>query len=197
MKLFYSQPSPYVRLVRVFAHYHQLIDELELINAKLGRNETELRKVNPLGKIPALIDRNERCLYDSRTILYYLDSIGSGDKLFATNAAQHISHQRDLAHLIGILELGVALVMDRRRNLHDMPDFMQERWMYGIRLALQELEFLYAKSLSPVLKLFTPVVVDWLQFRLPETMDLEQLPSLKASLTVLQTRMYLDSDPRI
>ena len=196
MKLFYSQSSPYVRLVRVFAHHHNLADEIELVPGNLGKDETELRKANPLGKIPALIDRNNRCLYDSRTILYYLDEIGSGTKLFDSHNANYIDHQRDLALLIGILEHGVALIMDKRRKLDDMPDFMQERWMYGVRLALDELNTQLARDNSKVLEIFTPVIIDWLQFRVPDSVDIARLPRLDQALAQLDYPIYKDSDPR-
>ena len=197
MKLFYSQSSPYVRLVRVFAHHHNLADEIELVPGNLGKDETELRKANPLGKIPALIDRNNRCLYDSRTILYYLDEIGSGTKLFDSHNANYIDHQRDLALLIGILEHGVALIMDKRRKLDDMPDFMQERWMYGIRLGLQELDAIVLKGLSDVLALFAPVILDWLNFRLPEAYDQPKFSRLGKLLSRVNNEVYKNSDPRL
>ena len=197
MKLFYSQSSPYVRLVRVFAHHHNLADEIELVPGNLGKDETELRKANPLGKIPALIDRNNRCLYDSRTILYYLDEIGSGTKLFDSHNANYIDHQRDLALLIGILEHGVALIMDKRRKLDDMPDFMQERWVYGIRLGLQELDAIVLKGLSDVLALFAPVILDWLNFRLPEAYDQPKFSSLGKLLNKIDNEVYRDSSPRL
>ena len=197
MKLFYSQSSPYVRLVRVFAHHHNLADEIELVPGNLGKDETELRKANPLGKIPALIDRNNRCLYDSRTILYYLDEIGSGTKLFDSHNANYIDHQRDLALLIGILEHGVALIMDKRRKLDDMPDFMQERWVYGIRLGLQELDAIVLKGLSDVLALFAPVILDWLNFRLPEAYDQPKFSRLENLLSKIDNKVYRDSSPRL
>lgn len=83
MKLHWSPRSPFVRKVMVFAHEIGLADRIEQIPTKVAMTQpnTGLLKVNPLGKIPALITDDGMVLYDSSVICEYLDTLHKGPKL--------------------------------------------------------------------------------------------------------------------
>jgi glutathione S-transferase len=75
MKLYTSTTSPYARKVRVVAH--ELSIKLEEINVR-PRESAELRKFNPLGKIPTLILDDGSVLFESLVICEYLNQFGNG-----------------------------------------------------------------------------------------------------------------------
>ncbi len=75
MKLYMDAGSPFARKARVIAHELKLkMEELTVS----PRESEELKKVNPLGKIPALALDDGSVLFDSAVICEYLNQVGSG-----------------------------------------------------------------------------------------------------------------------
>ena len=79
MKLYTNPASPFGRKCQVIAR--ELGIKLEEINLSPFQ-DPNMRKVNPLGKIPALQLDDGSVLFDSPVICEYLDSIAPGPKLF-------------------------------------------------------------------------------------------------------------------
>ena len=80
MKLMPSTTSPYVRKVEVLLHECGLFDQVTFIpgsGTPLAPND-ETTRVNPLGKVPALLLDDGPAIYDSRVICRYLDDISGG-----------------------------------------------------------------------------------------------------------------------
>jgi glutathione S-transferase len=77
MKLFYSPASPYVRKVMVLAHEKKIVDRIEQVNTSASPVKTNdvLLAHNPLGKLPCLVLKNGRALFDSSVITAYVDSL--------------------------------------------------------------------------------------------------------------------------
>src|SRR3954471_1085990 len=75
MKLYFSPLSPFSRKARVIAH--ELGLKLEEVNVS-ARGNMEYRRVNPLGKIPALQLDDGSVLFDSPVICEYLNAKGGG-----------------------------------------------------------------------------------------------------------------------
>ncbi|MDP9138049.1 MAG: glutathione S-transferase [Pseudomonadota bacterium] len=75
MKLLYSAASPFARMCLVTAHELGMSHDLE-IEQVVGTTpiaaHPELTKVNPLGRIPALVTDHGHALHDSRVICEYL-----------------------------------------------------------------------------------------------------------------------------
>ena len=82
MKLYGNPLSPFARKCLVVAHAHGIA--LETLNV-LPLKDEGLRKVNPLGKIPALVLDDGTPMIDSRVICEYLDQLGGG-KFFPAGA---------------------------------------------------------------------------------------------------------------
>jgi len=78
MKLFYSPPSPFARMVVIAAHELGVIDRIELVNVSVSPvgDNAAVSAANPLGKIPALVTDQGAGLFDSRVIVDFLDSLG-------------------------------------------------------------------------------------------------------------------------
>ncbi len=87
MKLLYTKRSPFARKVRVVALEKNI--HLEFIDEDLQNKSTQLKKANPIAKVPTLITSDGGSLYDSKVIVQYLEScyptpalIPAGEKRF-------------------------------------------------------------------------------------------------------------------
>ena len=67
MKLVIATPSPYARKVRVVLHEKNIKFE-EIIDVPWNR-DTLTKNLNPLGKIPILIEDGKEPLFDSKVII--------------------------------------------------------------------------------------------------------------------------------
>ncbi len=114
MKLHNSPTSPFVRKVLIAAHERGLADQIELTGPQTMENG-ELRAENPLEKVPALVLDDGTALYDSLVIVSYLDGLGSGPQLIPGDHAARTTVLRRHALADGIMEAGVASVMETRR----------------------------------------------------------------------------------
>lgn len=82
LKLYGNPLSPFARKACFIAHAHGIA--LEQIDI-LPLSDEGFRKVNPLGKIPALALDDGTVMIDSRVICEYLDQLGGG-KFFPAGA---------------------------------------------------------------------------------------------------------------
>ncbi|MCG9123974.1 glutathione S-transferase N-terminal domain-containing protein, partial [Laribacter hongkongensis] len=113
MKLYASLTSPYARKVRVVLHEKRIECQLEPVNP--WDTDSPLPAVNPLGKVPVLMLDDGTALYDSRVIVDYLDSISPVSKLLADGARGTALIKRWEALADGLLDAGVAIMLERRR----------------------------------------------------------------------------------
>jgi glutathione S-transferase len=75
MKLLYSQTSPFARKVIVAARELGLELDLEPVTVTPVTRNPEVSAANPLVKVPTLVLDDGEAIYDSRTIVAYLDSL--------------------------------------------------------------------------------------------------------------------------
>ncbi len=80
MKLHWSPRSPFVRKVMVAAHELGLADRVETVRTvvQMTSPNPALLPDNPIGKIPTLLLDDGEAIYDSLTIIEYLDHLGHG-----------------------------------------------------------------------------------------------------------------------
>ena len=84
MRLLSSPTSPYARKVRMTVLEKGLADRVAIepgVPMGTADEAAAVRRVNPLGKIPALVLDTGEALYDSPVICEYLDAIGTGPAL--------------------------------------------------------------------------------------------------------------------
>ncbi len=75
MKLYTNIASPFARKCRVVAHELNLkLEQIEVV----ARDDEQLRRINPLKKIPILILDDGSALFDSPVICEYLNHFGGG-----------------------------------------------------------------------------------------------------------------------
>ncbi len=71
MKLLYTKRSPFARKVRVVALEKNIT--LDYIDEDLQNKSEQLKKANPIAKVPTLILDNGQTIYDSKVIVQYLE----------------------------------------------------------------------------------------------------------------------------
>jgi glutathione S-transferase len=138
MKLFCSLTSPYARKVRVVAREKGLAGRIAEIVCVPQESE-ELRRGNPLGKVPALLLDDGMALYDSPVICEYLDSLAP-QPLIPASGRERWLVKRAEALADGVLDAAVACVMEARRAPAERSAGAVSHWRGQITRALAEMD---------------------------------------------------------
>ncbi|VCU68097.1 putative GST-like protein YibF [Pigmentiphaga humi] len=118
MKLHWSTRSPYVRKVMISAIETGLDGSIEptlSIVSQTAVNPDVLRD-NPLGKIPALVADDGRCLYDSLVICEYLDHHSRKARLIPQDFPERLEAMRWHALGNGLTDILILWNNERRRG---------------------------------------------------------------------------------
>lgn len=105
--------SPYGRKVRMAASVLGLTPRIEVIAADTRDLSDDLRRQNPLGKIPCLMT-DDGTLFDSRVIVEYLDTLAGGDRLIPREG---VARFRCLTHACladGVTDAALLMVYEDR-----------------------------------------------------------------------------------
>jgi glutathione S-transferase len=115
MRLRYSNASPFVRKVLVFAHETGLAQDIELVPTDVWAADTDIGRDNPLGKVPTLVTA-DGAFIGSALCCEYLDSLHAGPTLIPRDppARWHVLQRHALAD--GIIEAAVAHVVETLRR---------------------------------------------------------------------------------
>ena len=139
MKLYTNPASPFGRKCRVIAR--ELGMKLEEINISPFQ-DPNMRKINPLGKIPALVLDDGSVLFDSPVICEYLNHAGGGKFFPGMNIFKHNSGRWKALGLQalgdGLADATVAWVLMGREE--QVPEKARARQMETILAALAALE---------------------------------------------------------
>jgi len=139
LKLYANPVSPFARKCRVIAH--ELGLKLELILTNPFEDES-FRRVNPLGKVPALVLDDGSVLIDSPVICEYLNHFGGGKFFPGQNLFKHTSGRWKAAGLQalgdGIADAAVAFVIGRRQA--PVHEDLQARHLRAVTAGLDALE---------------------------------------------------------
>ncbi len=118
MKLYWSPRSPFVRKVMVCAHELGIADRIEKEYTLVSVRDAnpEMLRVNPLGRIPALVTDDAKTLYDSVVICEYLDDVHGKHRLFPAHGERKWDALRRHALSNGLLETLVRWRDERSRE---------------------------------------------------------------------------------
>lgn len=179
MQLYYTPMSPYARKVLMLAKLLQ--QELELVHVSPLKDE-QIRSVNPLGKVPALVD-GDLTLLDSTLICEYLDDksdAGGGISYLRRNTPQYYVVQNAQALANGILDAALATVMELRRNDAEHSAFWLERWHLAMVRAIESIDVANLGDSEQVHMgtIATISALGYLDFRLPPLKWRESNPPL-------------------
>jgi glutathione S-transferase len=121
-----SPASPFGRKVRIAISLLGFDGEVTVEPADPTDRNDNLRRQNPLGKIPVLIAEDGVAYYDSRVILDYLDHRAGGGKIVPREPAQHFAALRLQALCDGILDASILTVYETRWR---KPDSHEPKWL--------------------------------------------------------------------
>jgi glutathione S-transferase len=121
-----AQPSPFGRKVRLAAAALGLADDIRVVDTNTMDADDPIRKLNPLGKIPALILEDGRVLYDSRVIVEYLDTVAGGGRIIPKETDARFEELRLAALADGVLDAAILIVYEGRFRPDQTP---HEGWL--------------------------------------------------------------------
>jgi len=114
MKLIIATPSPYARKVRVVLHEKNIKFE-EIIDVPWNR-DTLTKNLNPLGKIPILIEDGGEPLFDSKVIVQYLDNRFPNPLFYPAAPTENVSAKLVEAAADGVSDALVLIYLENSRQ---------------------------------------------------------------------------------
>lgn len=113
MKLFASLTSPYARKIRIILAEKGL--PFELVVDSPWEVNTRIPSVNPLGKVPALLNDGGEVFFDSSVIAGYLETLNVAPPLLPREPIEAVRVRLIEALADGITDAAVAMVLEARR----------------------------------------------------------------------------------
>ena len=114
MKIIIANPSPYARKARVALREKEIVFE-EIIDIPWNTN-TLTKGINPLGKIPILLNGNHEPLFDSKVIIQYLDHYKPQPLLYPKNPKDNISARLVETVADGVCDAIVLIFIENSRK---------------------------------------------------------------------------------
>lgn len=192
MKLLGSLTSPFVRKVRVVMVEKKL--DFEFVLEDVWSAESQIQAFNPIGKVPCLVTEDGSSLFDSRVIVEYLDSISPVGRLLPQGNRDRIATKHWEAIGDGLLDAGVAIVIERRRPEHlrsaDWIDRQAQKIIGALNLMEDRLDahhFCMGVNFS-LADVSVGCSLGFLDFRMPELNWRENHPHLAALYERLAAR---------
>lgn len=189
MKLYITTPSPYARKCRIVAREKGLADRIEEVAVDPYGNAPELLASNPVVQVPTLIAQDSLPITDSPVICEYLDALGEGPILLpaAGEARLRVRRLETLAN--GALEMGVKLLLEKRRPESERSPSWMARWAANLDRALDALEAASPDAARLDMGVITAgVAVTWISFRHPDIDWKDGRPNLVALQAALEVR---------
>ena len=179
MKLYSNAASPFARKCRVIAH--ELGITLEEIRT-LPMQDEGFRRINPLGKIPALVLDDGSALIDSPVICEYLNSRGGG-KFFPGMSIWRPGNGRwkalGLAALgDGLADAAVAWIILGRET--PVPEASRQRQMQTVLATLDMLERVKFAKDPTIGEITVACAIGYVEFRMPDLDWKSTRPNLSA-----------------
>ena len=178
MKLYGSLISPFTRKAMVIVH------ELDLKVSLLPRPEdaAEFRRINPLGKIPALVLDDGSVLFDSPVICEYLNHVGGG-KFFPGMSLWKENNGRWKAaglHALadGIADAAVARMVETRQPTPNQAHI--DRHMLAVDAGLNALERSKMADPPTIGEIAAGCALGYIDYRMPELDWRTSRPNLAA-----------------
>lgn len=169
MKLYITTPSPFARKCRIVARERGLADRVEEIAVDPYANAPELLASNPIVQVPTLIAEDGLPLTDSPVICEYLDSLADGPRLLPVEGAERLRVKRLETLANAALEMGVKLVLEKRRPEAERSPSWIARWTENMGRALDALEAARPDPTRLDMGVITAgVAVTWIGFRHPD-----------------------------
>ncbi|MFK5891592.1 MAG: glutathione S-transferase N-terminal domain-containing protein [Pseudomonadota bacterium] len=182
MKLYYSNSSPYSRKVRMVIKAKGLDKQVNGILINPFEKQSKLKKLNPLGKIPALVLDNDEVLFDSPVICHYLDSLSVKQQLIPDHGWNKWLILRWEALADGLTDAAYNIVVERRRVATEQSPSALSLWSEDIQNVLYDMESRIDKLGNEITLAHIAVgsAVGYLDFRLPDLLYQSSCPQIAA-----------------
>jgi len=138
MKLIGSLASPYTRKVRIVLAEKKIDYDFEIDNP--WKADAKAAKLNPLGKVPALLLDDGRTLFDSRVIVGFLDNASPIARLVPAENRERVEVRRWEALADGVLDAGVLARLENQREAKLRSAPWIERQMGKVRAGLAAMD---------------------------------------------------------
>ena len=199
MKLYITTPSPFARKARIVAREKGLSERIEEVVVDPYANAPELLDTNPVVQVPTLIAEDGQPLNDSPVICEYLDRLGGGDDLLPPSGSAEWLRVKRL-ETIGnqALEMGVKLVLEKRRLENERSPMWLERWTANMGRALDALEAEKLSAETLDIGIITAgIAITWIGFRHPDYDWKTGRPNLVAFQQAIEARpSFADTYPK-
>ena len=167
MKLHTNPATPFGRKCQIIAH--ELGLKLEVVKT-LPMQDPAFRRINPLGKIPALVLEDGSVLFDSPVICEYLNHLGGG-KFFPGGSIWRSESGRWKALGLqalgdGLADAAVAFIVLGREN--PPPENTRARQMAAIGATLDVLEGSKFTDPPTIGEIAVACAIGYVAFRLPD-----------------------------
>ena len=163
---------------------HELGLKLEEIRT-LPMQDPEFRKVNPLGKIPALVLDDGSVLIDSPVICEYLNHTGGGKFFPGMNLFKHNSGRWKALGLAalgdGIADAAVAWIIMGREN--PVPEAARQRQIQTVLAGLDALERVNFAKDPTIGEISVACAIGYVEFRMTDLDWKSSRPKLSAWYT--------------
>lgn len=191
MKLVIARPSPYARKVRI-ALREKGIPHEEVVDLPWNPGSAAAR-LNPLGKVPVLVDGDET-VWESSIILEYLETLGRAPSLIPADAAGRLAVRRIEALADGVCDAVVLTVLENKRP----PGKRSADWLARQRAkviagidaladGLDVREHFVGDGLT-VADIAAGAALGYVSFRMPEVLWRRQHPELAAFAKRMEAR---------
>ncbi|MCA3718846.1 MAG: glutathione S-transferase N-terminal domain-containing protein [Brevundimonas sp.] len=189
MKLFIAPPSPFARKCRIVVREKGLLDRVDERLVNPYESPEALLAVNPIAQVPALLTDDGEAILDSPVICEWLDRHGSGPVLLPVDGLERWRVKRAEGLASAVLEMGVKLVLEKRRPESERSPSWIARWIENMGRALDALEAADIAADPLDMGVITAgCAVTWLDFRHPDYDWKTGRPGLVALQAALETR---------
>lgn len=185
MKLYYANLSPYTRKVMATAIITGLTNKIETIDLMVDGKfapTPELKKANPLGKIPALLLENGETVVDSPVICEYLNTKSVKGSIYPKDEAAYFFQRKLEALADGCTD---ATLLRRYESVR--PTHLQSAEWDAKQKEKMTLSFQYFDSVAAKLgtseffigEISIVAMIDYADIRFPQENWLSTAPNLK------------------
>jgi glutathione S-transferase len=187
MKLYLNGTSPFARLVRATAFELEL-NNLELVWVDPWSDQEGLLSVNPLSRVPALVEDSGTTFTET---LLILQRLAEGAPENAGLRADDVRTKSELGIAYGMMELAFAHTI-HKKYCGDAGAVLQERRQSSLRRSLQAMEAAVARETSWNLsRLCLWIALDYIRFRAVTDVSADHYPSLNAFFSTHKGREAL------
>lgn len=200
MKLYITAPSPFARKCRIVAREKGLGARIEEVVVDPYGDDPLLVEANPIVQVPTLIAEDGLPLTDSPLICDWLDEIGAGPRLCPPSGPDRLRVKRLETLGNAALEMGVKLVLEKRRPETERSPSWTARWTGNMARALDAIEAALPDAAAgddiDIGRITAAVAASWIGFRHPEFDWAAGRPRLAALRAAMEARpSFVDTRP--